>query len=136
MAEPVQALEAKSQRDVRITRACRLLLKLRNARVAIDRCVNAVAAKKSFHRAMVTAGMAGLIASGERLVKIILQAKRFPANGMHHRVAVTPEFRIFRLELFNQLQYFFDRVALQRFAKKFIETLGRRTTVETALRRL
>ena len=41
-----------------------------------------------------------------------------------------------KLELFNQLQYFFDRVALQRFAKKFIETLGRRTTVETALRRL
>ena len=136
MTEPVQALKAKSQSDVRIARACRLLFELRNARMAIDGCVNTVAAKKSFHRTMVTAGMAGLIASCKGFVNITLQAKCFPAYGMHHRVTVASKFRIFRLISFDQLQDFLDRVSLQRFTDKLIETFGSGAAAHAALCRL
>ena len=104
MAEPVQALKAKSKRDVRIARACRLLFKLRNARMAIDGCVNTVAAKKSFHRTMVTAGMAGLIASEKRVVDVALDPVSFPANSVDDRMAIASELRIFRLQTRDQSQ--------------------------------
>src|SRR5678815_5613810 len=133
MAEPVQALKAKSQRDLGITRSGRLLFELRNARMTIDRCVDAVAAKKSFYRAMITAGMAGLIARRKRFVNVIFQAERFAANGMDHRVTVTPEFRIFRLELFNKLQHVLGRVGLQRFTEKLIETFSGRSAAQARL---
>src|ERR1051325_8827252 len=105
MAKPVQALKPDAKRRLRIAGVGGLLLQLVLARMTCH-CVDIVAAKKSFHRAVVASGVAGLIAGGERIVNVSFQSKRLTTYGMHYRMAVAPKIGIFGLLAVDFLKRF------------------------------
>ena len=54
---------------------------------------------------------------------------------MNDRVAVAPQLRVQRFETLNQLERFGGCVALERIAKKVIETFGAPRSFETVFER-
>jgi hypothetical protein len=58
---------------------------------------------ETFHRAVVTAGMASLIASRERVVNIAFDTISFPADGVDDGVTVASDVRVVFFQALNQL---------------------------------
>ena len=94
------------------------------AGVLIALRIDVVAPEKTFHRTMVTTGVAGLVAGGKRLVNIALEPKRFPPDGMDDGMTVAPQLRVLRFKTFNQLEHVGGGVVLEGLAEKMIKTLG------------
>jgi hypothetical protein len=65
--------------------------------------VNVVAEKKPFHRPVIAAGVASLIAGGEGIVDRALETEGFPADGVNHRVTLPAQFGVFSFEAGNGL---------------------------------
>ena len=133
MAQAVQALEAKSHRDLWVAGDGGLLLELGRARVSPDFGVYVLAAQKTLDGTVVTTRMTGLIAGRKRIVDRAFDAERFPADGVNDRMTVAPEFWIFDLVALNELQGLQRRMVLERFTKETIKAFGAIATVHTGL---
>jgi hypothetical protein len=97
--------------------------------------IDVVAAEKTFHRSMVTTGVAGLVAGRKRVVDIALEPKRLPTDSMDRGMTVAPELRVLRLKALNHLEHVGGWVVLKGLPKKIIEALGTARFFQAFLRR-
>src|SRR5689334_7130767 len=102
MPESVQTLKTKTVSGLWIAGDGGFLFQLGRARMLVDLAVNFFAAQKTLHRTVILSSVAGLVAGEERVVNIAFDPVGFPADGVHHRMAVAPEFGIFRFQPFDQ----------------------------------
>ena len=100
----MQTLKTEAIRNFWIAGDRGLLFQFSGARMFVDLGVNLLAAQKAFHRAVIAARMAGLIASEKRVVDVALDPVSFPANSVDDRMAIASELRIFRLQTRDQPQ--------------------------------
>src|SRR5262245_56981512 len=87
--------------------------------------VDLLAPEEALHRAVVTAGVAGLIAGGKRVVDVSLEPECLPADGVDDRMTHLLDVGILGLEPLDPPERLRRRVALERLAKQTIEAFSR-----------
>ena len=124
MTESVQALVAESYGRIWVTSGRGLLFQFRLAGMLIGLGIDFIAAKKAFHRTMVTTGVAGLITGGKRFVDVAFELEGLTTDGVNDGMAVAPKLGVFCFETANELESFAGAVVLEDATEKMIETFG------------